>query len=142
MVTRPAARGKGPDEVYRVRHEIEVNRNQAPLDRYVTLVHELAHQHCGHLGTPDPKLWPQRYRPGATTRDEIEAESIVYMIISRLDPDVEMGDYILGHVRDCAETPANIELNLMFKVAGDIIEMGKKRLPARPSDDARAAGTG
>lgn len=130
-VSRPAPRSKGPEEVYRLRHEIEVNRNLAPIDRYTTLVHELAHIYLGHIGTPNPDHWPDRWG-GTDQRDEIEAESITYMLMARLDAQVEMGDYILAHARTSADTPSDIALNLMFKVAGEIIEMGQKRLPARP----------
>ncbi|MGH3997625.1 MAG: reverse transcriptase family protein [Pseudonocardiaceae bacterium] len=131
VLTRPGPRGKGPDERYPLRHEIEVNRNLELLDRYATLVHELAHQYCGHLGTPNRDWWPDRRRAGAKDRNEIEAESIAYMVLARLDPSVEMGDYILGHLKSGAEMPSDLALDLMFTVAGEIIEMGQKRLPAR-----------
>ena len=43
-----------------VRYSILFNENSTRETRYATLVHELAHLYCGHLGTPNPKWWPDR----------------------------------------------------------------------------------
>ena len=51
VITRPGARGKGEHEHYPLNFEIEVNSNLPLIDRYATLVHELAHLYCGHIGT-------------------------------------------------------------------------------------------
>jgi hypothetical protein len=63
-------------------------------------------------------------------RNEVEAESIAYMVLKRLDPDVQMGDYITGHLGPNQQVPETVALNLTFKAAGLIIEMGKRRIPA------------
>ncbi|OKK14063.1 reverse transcriptase family protein [Streptomyces sp. CB02400] len=137
-VERPGSRPGDPPEAYATLFEIEVNRNPPLLDRYATLAHELGHLFCGHLGAGPGETWPDRSsRPLSDedarkdhARNEVEAESIAYMVLKRLDPDVRMGDYITGHLGPDQQVPETVALNLTFKAAGLIIEMGRKRLPA------------
>ncbi|WP_371100881.1 RNA-directed DNA polymerase [Streptomyces sp. PU_AKi4] len=137
-VKRPGSRRGDPPETYPTLFEIEVNRNLSLLDRYATLAHELGHLFCGHLGADPGETWPDRYsRPFSNeeakeihARNEVEAESIAYMVLKRLDPDVRMGDYITGHLGPDQQVPETVALNLTFRAAGLIIEMGKKRIPA------------
>jgi hypothetical protein len=119
----------GRPEQYPLRYDVEVNGTLSRRDQYATLVHELAHIYCGHLGSPNEKDWPSRPR---TPHDvaEVEAESVVHMIVSRVDPTVAMGDYIQGHL-DHAGVPAGVSLNAMTKAAGLIEDMGDKWLPER-----------
>ncbi|MFD5708958.1 RNA-directed DNA polymerase [Streptomyces pharetrae] len=137
-VQRPGSRPGDRPERYPTLFEIEVNRNLPLLDRYATLAHELGHLLCGHLGADPGGSWPdRRSRPLSDeealrdhARNEVEAESIAYMVLKRLDPDVRMGDYITGHLGPGQQVPETVALNLTFKAAGLIIEMGKKRIPA------------
>ncbi|MFF5253077.1 reverse transcriptase domain-containing protein [Streptomyces leeuwenhoekii] len=138
FVERPGSRPGDRPEAYPTLFEIEVNRNLSLLDRYATLAHELGHLFCGHLGAGPEGTWPDRSsrlppEEGAVkahARKEVEAESIAYMVLKRLDPDVRMGDYITGHLGPDQQVPESVALNLTFKAAGLIIDMGKKRLAA------------
>ena len=56
------------------RYELLLNTNLSREARYATLVHELGHLYCGHLGTPEPKWWPDRRGLPLEIR-EFEAES-------------------------------------------------------------------
>ena len=125
-ISRPGPRAGSPVETYELIHEIKVSQKLSPLDAYVTLVHELAHVFCGHLGTPDPKRWPSRI--GSKPRNEVEAESIAYIVLSRLDPTFKMGDYLLGYLSSNEQLPEGVGLRQMIQVASQIIEMGKARL--------------
>ncbi|MFI8191472.1 reverse transcriptase domain-containing protein [Streptomyces sp. NPDC085946] len=137
-IKRPGSRRGDPPETYPTLFEIEVNQNLSPLDRYATLAHELGHLFCGHLGAAPGETWPDRYSQPFSdedakeihARNEVEAESIACMVLKRLDPDVRMGDYITGHLGPGQQVPETVALNLTFKAAGLIIEMGKKRLTA------------
>jgi hypothetical protein len=43
-----------------VRYALLLNAGLSREAQYVTLLHELAHLYCGHLGTPDSTWWPDR----------------------------------------------------------------------------------
>lgn len=132
-LTRQPAKNASADkdaETFPHRYDLIVNRTLAQRDQYATLVHELAHVYCGHLGSPDPdKYWPHRPEVQHDVA-ELEAESVVHMVLARIDPNVEMGGYIGGHLKDGA-VPPNVSLNAMMKAAGLIEEMGEGRLPRR-----------
>ncbi|PUA82469.1 hypothetical protein C7S10_01600 [Nocardioides currus] len=127
-VTRPGKKSGATPETYSLTHEIEVSRKLSAVDQYVTLVHELAHIYCGHLGTPDVALWPSRR--GGVVRDEVEAESVAFIVMCRLDPQFTMGDYLLGYLSNSTEIPDGVSLQRMMQVASDIMQMGQRRLKA------------
>lgn len=131
---RPKTAGTAKDapqfEEFPLRYDIVVNQSLSLNDRYATLVHELAHVYCGHLGSPDVRLWPSR-RGLPLDVTEVEAESVVHMLLSRIDADVQMGDYIHGHLSESGCVPAGVSLNAMMKAAGLIEDMGASRLPKR-----------
>ncbi len=52
-----------------VRYELLVNAGHRGASALATLVHELAHLYCGHLGTPDAKWWPDRGRVSRTASE-------------------------------------------------------------------------
>ena len=68
----------------------------------MTLAHELAHLYCGHLGTPNDNWWPDRRGLSEAVR-EFEAESVAFLLCSRLgieNPSHEyLAEYIKGHTR-------------------------------------------
>src|ERR1700720_3579891 len=59
--------------------ELLLNSRLSPETRYATLVHELAHLYCGHLGTPNERWWPDRQNLSQTVC-EFEAESVSYLV--------------------------------------------------------------
>lgn len=42
-----------------VRYDVVINDHLDAPAQYATLLHELAHIYCGHLGTPNEKWWPR-----------------------------------------------------------------------------------
>lgn len=124
-----------PERVYRLvplRYEILLNSALSREARYATLVHELAHLYCGHLGTPDPKWWPDRSRLPLEMR-EFEAESVSYLICSRLGIDNPSDTYLSHYLKDHEETPP-ISLERVMAAAGLIEEMGRRRLKPREEE--------
>jgi hypothetical protein len=96
---------------------------------YATLVHELAHLYCGHLGTPNKKWWPNRFGLSHTT-EEFEAESVAYLVCARLGIENPSAAYLSGFVKTKEKLP-EISLECVVKAAGLIENMGKMSLKPR-----------
>ena len=73
---------KGKREPVTVRYELLLNSRQPREEQYATLVHELGHLYCGHLGSPNQKHWPDRRKLDRQV-EECEAESISYLVCTR-----------------------------------------------------------
>lgn len=112
----------------RVRYRILVNSRHSREARYATLVHELAHLYCGHCGTPNPRWWPDRRRLAGDVM-EFEAESVSYLVCSRLGIDNPSERYLSGYVKHMTQTPP-ISLDRVMASAGLIEMMG--RVPLKP----------
>jgi len=112
-----------------LRYELLLNSNLSRGARYATLVHELGHLYCGHQGTPDQKWWPDRRGLPLAVR-EFEAESICYLVCTRLGVDNPSEQYLAEYVRGCNATPP-ISLDCVMRSSWLIEQMGRKRLPMR-----------
>ncbi|WP_353708210.1 ImmA/IrrE family metallo-endopeptidase [Cellulosimicrobium sp. ES-005] len=126
---RPTKDGR-PGDVHRLRYDVTVNRNDAPQDRLASLLHELGHIYCGHLGTYNPKHWSDRSFVGDTA-GELEAETVAHIVLSRLDPHLEMGRYIESQLRRHDADVPPISLQTVLTVAGLCLQMADRRLPRR-----------
>jgi len=112
-----------------VRYDVLINANHKKEVRYATLVHELAHLYCGHLGTPDKKWWPDRRGLNPLIR-EFEAESAAWLICGRLGIENPSADYLSGYLDETGEIP-KISLECVMKVCGLIESMGREYLKQR-----------
>ena len=112
-----------------LRYELIYNQNQQPETVYSTIVHELAHLYCGHLGTPDEKWWKGRRPPSLAIR-EFEAESVAYLICARIGIDNPSEKYLAGYVKDHDQVP-DISLESIIKATGLIEQMSKGRMKPR-----------
>jgi len=111
------------------RYTLLINENHSREARYATIVHELAHLYCGHLGTPNNKWWPDRRGLPLDIR-EFEAESVAYLICTRLGIDNPSEEYLSNYVGKKQEIP-NISLECIMKAGGLIEDMGRKSLKPR-----------
>jgi hypothetical protein len=109
--------------------ELLLNGNLSAEDRYGTLVHELAHLYCGHLGTPNSRWWPDRQNLSHAVC-EFEAESVSYLVCVRLGIDTASEEYLAGYVGKCPATPP-ISLDRVMKSVWLLEQMGRKRLELR-----------
>lgn len=112
-----------------LRFELLLNSKLSTEVKYGTLVHELAHLYCGHLGTPNDRWWPDRQRLTLTVR-EFEAESVSYLVCSRFGIETPSAEYLAGFVRNCPDTPP-ISLDRVMKSAWLIEQMGRAHLGLR-----------
>jgi len=112
-----------------VRYELLLNSHQTSEERYATLVHELGHLYCGHLGTPNEQHWVDR-RGLSNQVEECEAESISYLVCTRLGIETPSAEYLAGYLSDKGKMPV-ISVDTVVKVAGLIQQMGKSKLPFR-----------
>src|SRR6202163_3430131 len=104
--------------------------------RYGTLVHELAHLYCGHLGTPNDRWWPDRQNLSHSVR-EFEAESVSYLVCARLGIDAASEEYLAGYVRKCPVTPS-ISLDRVMKSVWLLEQMGRARLGLRKTASSQS----
>jgi hypothetical protein len=112
-----------------LRYELLLNSNQKREVQYATLVHELAHLYCGHLGSPNPLWWPDR-RGCSLEEREFEAESASYLVCRRLGVDTPSEDYLAGYLENNATVPS-ISLEAVMVAANLIERMGRERLKPR-----------
>jgi len=114
-----------------VKYDLVVNKGLNREAQYVTIVHELAHLYCGHLGTPNPQWWPDRRGLNHIVR-EFEAESIAYLVSTRAGIDNPSEQYLAGYVGKQEQVPP-ISLECTMKAAGLIEHMGREKMKPRKS---------
>jgi hypothetical protein len=112
-----------------LRYEVLLSSKLSSEAAYATLVHELAHLYCGHLGTPNPLWWPDRRGLSNEVR-EFEAESVCYLVCSRLGIDNPSDEYLGNYVKGQDETP-KVSLERVVAATGLIEQMGRERLKPR-----------
>ena len=109
-------------------YDIVVNAKHPRSTQFVTVVHELAHLYCGHLGKPNEiwNWWDDR-RTLDITRREFEAESVCWLICERMGIKNPSAAYLSGYLRNNEEIP-NISIETVLKAAGMIetLMFGKK----------------
>jgi hypothetical protein len=110
-------------------YELLLNSRQTKEERYATLVHELGHLYCGHLGTSNAQAWPARRYQGRQV-EECEAESISYLVCARLGIESPSAQYVAGYLNGNGKMPL-ISLDTVVKMAGLIHQMGQTKLPLR-----------
>jgi IrrE N-terminal-like domain len=111
------------------RYELLLNSKHPAPEKYATLAHELGHLYCGHLGTPNDKWWPDR-RGLSDELCELEAESVCYLVCSRLGIDNPSAEYLSSYIENHQNTPT-ISVECVMKSAWLIEQMGRGRLTPR-----------
>lgn len=112
-----------------LRYGILLNAKQSKETQYASLVHELAHLYCGHLGSPDERWWPNRKKLPRRVY-ELEAESVCYLVCKRIGIENPSEKYLADYVKE-NETLSRISLDSVMKSATLIEQMGKERLKPR-----------
>jgi len=112
-----------------VKYDLVINGILSREAQYATIVHELAHLYCGHLGTPKVQWWPDR-RGLSHEIEEFEAESVAYLVCLRCGIDPSSEQY-LPHCLDEQERVPPISLDRVMTAAGLIESMSRRRLKPR-----------
>ena len=112
-----------------VKYDLVANSKLRREAQYATIVHELAHLYCGHLGTPNEKWWPDR-RGLSDEVMEFEAESVTYMVCLRSDIANPSEKYLADYVEDKEHIPP-ISLECVMKSVGLIESMSSQRMKPR-----------
>jgi hypothetical protein len=112
-----------------VRYELLLNEEHNRESRYATIVHELAHLYCGHLGTTNKKWWPDRLGLSKKLM-EFEAESVCYLVCERAGIANPSAEYLSGFITSKEDVP-QISLECVMKAAGLIENMGSKKMKLR-----------
>jgi hypothetical protein len=128
-------RGRDGMETHHVplQYDLLLNAMHSPEARYATLVHELGHLYCGHLGSPDQRWWPDR-RGLSRLEMEFEAESVCYLVCGRLGIDNPSDDYLSGYLESGTDVP-QISLEYVLKAVSLIEQMGTESMGLRKSKE-------
>ena len=99
-------------------YQILINRNHATAIQFASLVHELGHLFLGHLG-PDKALnIPQRPRMDRA-QDELEAESVSFLVCARNGVTSESETYLKDYVKENT-TVDQMDLYQIMRAAGQV----------------------
>ena len=121
-----------------VKYDLVINAGLSREARYATIVHELAHLYCGHLGTPKVQWWPDRRGLSHEIR-EFEAESVAYLVCLRCGIDISSEQYLSHYLGEQEHVPP-ISLERVMKAAGLIESMSQRRMKPRKPSQNEAGG--
>ena len=106
--------GKSADEPS---YQVQLNRNHDCAVQFTTLAHELGHLCLGHIG-PNKKLHiPWRVVKGRL--QEIEAESVAYLVSIRNNVESNPEQYLSEFVQSSGAVPA-IDVHQVMRAAGQV----------------------
>jgi hypothetical protein len=95
---------------------IAVNSNYTKVVNFPTIVHEIAHILCGHLGPWEG--WPNRSNLDKTI-EEFEAESVTYLVCKRIGINTFSEKYLSEYLDNHSLIP-NVSIDLIVKSAQTI----------------------
>lgn len=108
----------GKDKEVLVKYHLIVSKNLGVPETFATVLHELGHLYCGHLGTPDPSRWKSRIIKDKNI-EEFEAECVSWIICSRMGIDSKSETYLHNYLNKNHAIPP-ISLDSVLKAAGMI----------------------
>lgn len=103
---------------------ININTEYEINEKYSTLVHELAHVYCGHLGRNKKSWWESRKNLSNESK-EFEAESVSFLVCKRHGLTTTSHQYLSDYVTKNATLPA-ISIETILTVSNHIEKMGLK----------------
>ena len=105
------------------RFKVTINSAYKINEKYSTLVHELAHVYCGHIGKNKDNWWESRHGILPKAVREIEAESVSYLVCLRYGLETTSTEYLSSLITENKMLP-DISLETILTVANHIEKMG------------------
>lgn len=107
---------KGKRALPPVRFNVDINSLHDRTTQFVTLLHELAHVTCGHLGADPDDDWSDRQHLPLDVV-EFEAESVAYLVGTRLGLSTPSEVYLADYAGRHGEIPRGMSINTVFTAA-------------------------
>lgn len=121
---------RGQKEIWvKIYYNMVVNSKHEKETRFATILHELGHLYCGHLGTPYKEWWGDR-RDGSKNEKEFEAESVCYLVCERMGINNPSAAYLNGYL-DEEEYIPDISIDTVLKSVNTIESMINKQKKPR-----------
>ncbi|GGB61808.1 hypothetical protein [Fictibacillus barbaricus] len=98
-----------------------INRKHPVETKFATIIHELAHLYCGHLGSNDLKWLPNR-RNLTINEEEFEAESVCWLVCERMGIKNPSAEYLENYLNENRYIP-NISIDTVLKAVANIESM-------------------
>lgn len=120
----PALTVKRNRKTFRVKclFAVVANKNHNVTTRFATILHELGHLYCGHLGSAKAKWLPHRAHLGRNVR-EFEAESVCWLICERMGLENPSAAYLSSYTAENTTIPVGFSIDKVLKAAGIIESM-------------------
>lgn len=99
-------------------YRMNINRNHEPPVQFTTLAHELAHLFLGHLGEDKKLKIPDRSQL-LHAQDELEAESVAYLVCARNGVTPKSETYLSAYIND-ETTIAQLDIYRIMWAAGQV----------------------
>lgn len=113
---------RGNKEIWvKVLFEMVANRNHPLGTQFATIIHELGHVYCGHLGTQNMKWLDDRRYLGKLEK-EFEAECVNWLVCERMGIKNSSAEYLNGYLQNNGQIP-NISIDLVLKSVAKIETM-------------------
>jgi hypothetical protein len=108
--------------------EIILNENSKTEEKFTTLIHELGHLFLGHTGhkelssTQGGRKVKLLHRKISRTAEELEAETVSYLLSKKLGLKTSAAEYIAGYIT-CDDDLINFSYEMVIKTADKIEEL-------------------
>lgn len=99
-------------------YKMAVNRNHKPPAQFTTIAHELGHLFLGHLGVDKSFSIPKR-RCLSHSQDELEAESVAYIVCERNGVTAKSEKYLASFIEKESELPT-LDVYQIMRAANQI----------------------